>query len=185
MPIPRTHVIAAHAVVYAAALAGALLAGQPVAWPATLLLGAVLIALSTIDAATLRLPDVLTLPLAAAGVLLAVPLGAAAVATRAVEAGLAFALLAGAGLLYRRLRGHDGLGLGDAKLLAAAAAWLGLASLPLVLLVGSGTALAAVAAARLAGRPVGRATPIPFGPFLAFAMWLVWLYAGLASPDAG
>ena len=45
---------------------------------------------------------------------------------------------------YRRLRGRDGLGGGDAKLIAAAGAWCGLAALPLVVL---GSALIGLLAA--------------------------------------
>src|SRR3546814_16185239 len=54
-----------------------------------------------------------------------------------VVALLGFALLAGLGFFYRRWRGRDGLGLGDAKLAAAGGAWLGWAALPSILLLAS------------------------------------------------
>ena len=84
-------------------------------------------------------------------------------------------------LIYRRLRGRDGLGLGDAKLLAAAGAWVGASGLPSVL---AGAALAALAAAgglTLAGTRLDRHSALPFGPFLAAATWLVWLFGPIAS----
>ena len=58
--------------------------------------------------------------------------------------------------------------MGDARLLAAAGAWLGLGLLPFAMLLAVGIAL-------LAGRRVTAATAIPFGPFPAFATWLAWL----------
>ena len=78
--------------------------------------------------------------------------------------------------VYERLRSRPGLGLGDAKLLAAAGAWLGLEALPSVLLVATGTALFCVGMAVLLGKRITATSRIPFGPFLATAFWIVWLY---------
>jgi leader peptidase (prepilin peptidase)/N-methyltransferase len=73
--------------------------------------------------------------------------------------------------LYFRFRGHHGLGLGDVKLLAASAVWIGVAGIPMQLLVGSITALiAAVALHFAAGRTMTRKTVLPFGPFLALGL---------------
>ena len=79
-----------------------------------------------------------------------------------------YGLLAGLGYVYRRLRGRDGLGLGDAKLLAAAGAWLGLASLPWVVLAAALLGLLLALAQR---RPLQAETAVPFGPALALAFW--------------
>jgi len=49
-------------------------------------------------------------------------------------------------LTYRRLRGQDGLGRGDAKLLAAGGAWCGWSGLPLIVLISSALALIAAVA---------------------------------------
>ena len=76
--------------------------------------------------------------------------------------------------LYRRLRGRDGLGLGDAKLLAAAGAWLGLASLPWVVLAA---ALLGLVLALLRAGPLRAETAVPFGPPLALAFWVMFLLA--------
>ena len=113
-------------------------------------LGWTLIALSIIDARTFLLPDCLTLPLIAAGVghsaWINTPSGSpfghycleAAWSLAAAAAGfLVMALVAG---IFRRIRGIEGLGLGDAKLFAAAGAWLGMTALPSIMLVAAMTA---------------------------------------------
>jgi leader peptidase (prepilin peptidase)/N-methyltransferase len=79
------------------------------------------------------------------------------------------------GWAYSRLRGREGLGGGDPKLLGAIGAWLGWAVLPFVLLVAASVGLAAVLSARLAGREVRADTRLPFGPLLAVAGWVVWI----------
>lgn len=141
---------------------------------ATLLLAAVLAVLAIIDIRTGRLPDALTLPLVALGI------GATAVLEReqlglhAVAAVLGYASLWLVAMLYRRHRGHDGLGLGDAKLLAAAGAWLGPLALAPLVLVASLSALATMAVLRMAGRPVSLQSSLPFGPFLSAGFLLLW-----------
>ena len=72
--------------------------------------------------------------------------------------------------LYFRLRRRQGLGLGDVKLLAAAAIWVGIAGIPLLLLVASLAALAAAGILHLAGEKMTRQTALPFGPFLALGL---------------
>ena len=82
-------------------------------------------------------------------------------------------------LAYRRLRGRDGLGEGDAKLLAALGAWDGLERLSWVLLGGACFGLLLALWWRARGQAVGAGTAIPFGPCLALAGWVVWLHTGL------
>jgi leader peptidase (prepilin peptidase)/N-methyltransferase len=60
-------------------------------------------------------------------------------------------------------------------LLAASGAWVGATALPQVILVAAISALATAACLRLAGFRLGRHSPLPFGPFLALATWLLWL----------
>ena len=92
---------------------------------------------------------------------------------------LGFLTLYGLAAFYRHFRNKDGLGLGDAKLLAAAGAWVGIDGLPSVLLISSGVAVVGVLLAQLIGTKVTRDTRIPFGPFMAFGLWIVWLYGPL------
>jgi len=72
--------------------------------------------------------------------------------------------------LYFRLRQRQGLGLGDVKLLAAAAIWVGIAGIPMLLLVASLAALAAAGILHLTGEKMTRQTALPFGPFLALGL---------------
>ena len=120
--------------------------------------------LARIDLAERRLPNRLTLPLVAAGLLLAALREAAVPWDEIAAAALGYALLALLGEAYWRMRQIEGLGLGDAKLFAAAGAWLGLAALPWVLLIASLGALIGVAAGLT--RTEGG---IAFGPWLAGA----------------
>jgi len=144
--------------------------------------GWTLLALALIDRRHFILPDVLTLPLVPAGLAVAwfaVPEAAALVDNLAGAVGgyLVFFLVAWA---YRRWRGRDGLGAGDAKLLAGLGAWVGASGLPSVVLLAAGLALAAALVGGLrGGRRLSRLDRVPFGPFLAAAGWLVWLYGPL------
>ncbi|GAC1340655.1 MAG: A24 family peptidase [Acetobacteraceae bacterium] len=139
--------------------------------------GWALLALSWIDWEHMILPDALTLPLIPAGLLATLWLAPELAADHAVAAALGYTLLRGLALVYRRLRGRDGLGEGDAKLLAALGAWVGIEGLPLVLLGGALAGLAAALLLRLGGREMTASTALPFGPFLSLAAWLV-LIAG-------
>lgn len=138
-------------------------------------LGWILLALGWIDWRCFRLPDVLTLPLLLLGLVSCALLGPAMLADHAGACLLGYLLFLGIARGYRRLRGRDGLGAGDAKLLAAGGAWLGLAWLPMLVLLG---ALATLAVALLRGG--GRLDPdlrVPFGPGLAAALWVLWLWS--------
>lgn len=152
-----------------------------IAWP-TALLGWTLLALAVIDARTLILPDVLTWPLVAGGLAVAWLLDPPAVADHAIGAVAGWGGFRLIGGLYAALRRRPGLGAGDAKLMAAAGAWVGWQGLPAVILIGSLCALAAVAAAVVLRRPITGSTAIPFGPFLALGLWLTWLYGPIGLP---
>lgn len=144
-------------------------------WVASLL-GWVLLALGWIDALCFRLPDVLTLPLLLAGLALTGLDAPDDLPWHALGAAGGYLALRGIAIGYRLLRGREGLGAGDAKLLAAAGAWLGPAALPWLVLIAAVVALAWAGVAALAGRSVQATTVLPFGPFLAAAFWLLWLY---------
>jgi len=162
----------------AVAVAGwaAAAADGPDVWLACLL-GWTLLTAAWIDFRTMILPDVLTLPLLAAGLIVTAAISPDALADHALAAALGYLALFGTARAYRRLRGRDGLGIGDAKLLAALGAWLGLSALPMVLVLASCSGLLVAAVGMLLGKRVSVATAIPFGPFLSLAGWLSWLYA--------
>lgn len=138
------------------------------------LLGWTLLALAVIDMRTMLLPDVLTGPVLVLGLVVAGAGGRLGDGVAGALVGFAvFALIA---LAYRRWRGRDGLGLGDAKLLGAAGAWVGWAGLPSIVLLASVAALivAVPMTLRVAGQVDRR--EIAFGPYLAGATWVTVMY---------
>lgn len=143
------------------------------------ILGWWLLALGWIDLRHWLLPDLLTLPLILAGLAAALLFDPDTVSDRALGAALGYLALRLVGYVYRKVRGRDGLGEGDAKLLAAAGAWVGVSGLPQTIFLAAAAALLVAACLRLAGFRLGAASALPFGPFLALAAWLVWLLPAL------
>jgi leader peptidase (prepilin peptidase)/N-methyltransferase len=142
-------------------------------------LGWTLLALALIDARHMILPDILTLPLVLAGLGFAWFLEPDRIVDHAAGAAIGWLLFWAVSRLYRLLRGRDGLGEGDAKLLAASGAWVTWAGLGPVMLAAALTGLGVALVGWLRGGKATATTAIPFGPPLAFATWLVWLYAPL------
>lgn len=162
----------------------ALLAFSTLATPSAALLTAVgwwLLLLALVDAEHGRLPDLLTLPLLvtglAAAAMLPVP-GLVGLAASGLGAVLGFLSFAAVGRLYLAWRGRVGLGGGDAKLLAALGAWVGVDGLAPVIL---GAALLALGFALRSG--LRRAEDaLAFGPWLAIAGGgLFWWQLSAAS----
>ncbi len=128
---------------------------------------ALLVAMTAIDIDTQYLPDDLTIPLIGLGIA-AAGFGWTAVTLEDAAWGAfwGFASLWGVNRLYRALRGHDGMGGGDFKLLAGLGALLGWKLLPAIVLLSSVVG-AAVGIALIGARRLGWSRPIPFGPYLA------------------
>jgi len=174
-PIARFHLhieLAAIAVV-AAAMAADPHADAVAAWR-DCGLGWTLLALAWIDAETLLLPDALTLPLLLAGLAAAWP-DIDALTDRAAGAAVGYLAFRAVAAGYRAARGRAGLGAGDAKLLAAGGAWLGLERLPALILLAALAGLAHALLVTRRRRRLTAATAVPFGPALAFAIFALWL----------
>jgi len=128
---------------------------------------AALVALAFIDLDTTFLPDDLTLPLMWAGIVSAalgwIPVTLAASVGGAVAGYLALWVVFHA---YRLIRGKEGMGAGDFKLLAALGAWMGWQAIPSIILLSSAVG-AIVGIALIVFRRHDREVPIPFGPYLA------------------
>ncbi len=147
-------------------------------------LGALMLAISVTDARRYLIPNEFTAAAAALALVRAGTIGPDAGAGAllwAVARALAIALpLLGLMAGYRALRGRDGLGLGDVKLAAVAGAWLGLPALFAAIELA---ALAAIGAyllnAGLKRAPLKSTALLPFGTFLAPAIWLGWLAEAL------
>jgi leader peptidase (prepilin peptidase) / N-methyltransferase len=135
-----------------------------------------LLTLGWIDLRRWLLPDALTLPLIIIGLALAAVFAREQLIDRAFGAVLGYLGLRAIALVYRALRRREGLGQGDAKLLAAAGAWVGASALPQIIFGAALAALITVVALRLAGVRLEAHSALPFGPFLALATWLIWLF---------
>lgn len=144
-----------------------------------LFFGGVFIVASFIDFDSYILPDFLTLPGTAA---------ALAASAFVLDVGWKGALLGaavGGGTflavqrLYRALRGHEGLGTGDVKLMFLIGALRGPLAIPLVLTVGATSALAASLAYVLRPGGKGMQTAVPFGPFLCLGCMAEILFGRL------
>jgi leader peptidase (prepilin peptidase)/N-methyltransferase len=133
------------------------------------------LALGVIDARHFILPDVLTLSLVLAGFLWGVLVDPSQSVDRAMGALAGFGFLHALAWGYRRWRGREGLGEGDARLLAAGGAWLGWAALPDVLLVAALLGLVGFLTVARSSAASLREMKLPFGPCLAAAIWLVWV----------
>jgi leader peptidase (prepilin peptidase)/N-methyltransferase len=114
------------------------------------------------------IPDELNLLIAVLGLIKTIldggPTDAFGALCQAAAIGALFWLLR---RLYFSWRRAHGLGLGDVKFLAAAGTWIGIAGLPILLLIATSLALAAAGSLQLAGREMNRKASLPFGPFLA------------------
>jgi leader peptidase (prepilin peptidase)/N-methyltransferase len=140
-------------------------------------LGWTLLTAAWIDAEHFRLPDTLTMSLLLLGLAVAwLADGLPLALDHAIAAAAGYLLFRAVAATYCLLRGREGLGEGDAKLLAAAGAWVGLAALPLVVLAGALLGIALALLHWLRGRAPSGLDRIPFGPPLASATWLVWVY---------
>lgn len=139
-------------------------------------LGWGLLTLSAIDLRCYRVPDFLTLPLIILGVVFNGITFPEQVIHFVIGAMVGYILFVLVAFLYKRMRGREGLGLGDAKLMAAAGAWVGWQGLPSVIMIA---ALLGIIVGVLWGWKNGRelsTTKIPFGPFLSFSIWIIWVY---------
>jgi leader peptidase (prepilin peptidase)/N-methyltransferase len=148
--------------------------GSGAAGAAALVLLYCLIVLTAIDLDTFLVPDDITLPLVWLGLFVNLTATFAPVADAVVGAMFGYGLLWGSNMLYRWLRGGDGIGYGDFKLLAALGAWMGWTAVPGIL----GGAIAAAGLVGLSMRVLGGQSDarLPFGPYLAGAGLLVLLY---------
>jgi leader peptidase (prepilin peptidase)/N-methyltransferase len=149
-------------------------------------LAALMLAVAAVDARRYIIPNELTAPAAALALLRATISGS--------EPGLASALWSAASgiatalpllilmIAYRRWRGRDGLGLGDVKLAAVAGAWLAWSTILGVIELATLSALCAyVVNGYIRNRPFKATEFLPFGLFLAPAIWFGWLFEALTN----
>lgn len=140
-----------------------------------LVLTSFLIAASGIDIRTQLLPDSLTLPLMWLGLIASLDNLYMPAKPALLGAIVGYASLWSVWWLFKQATGKEGMGHGDFKLLAALGAWCGLSGLlPIILL--SAVAGAIIGSIMLAVQGRDRSTPIPFGPYLAIAGWVTFMW---------
>ena len=136
-----------------------------------------LLYLAYFDLRTFRLPDIVTLPLIFIGLLFngLSDQGFASIQDSIIGTTLGYTGLWLLNAIYRALKKQNGIGMGDAKLLAALGAWLGWQTLPNILLIASLTGLIGGIIWLVWNKQNHRAA-FPFGPFLAIAgiIELLW-----------
>jgi len=144
-------------------------------------LALIVLAIAAIDARWFIIPN----ELSAAGFALALA-NAAVLAPHAIVEAVGLAMLRAAVLallflglriVYRRLRGREGIGLGDVKLAGVMGAWLGWVTIPIAVEIAALSAIAVYVVRHHArGRPLDAGLKFPFGLFLAPSIWLCWLF---------
>jgi leader peptidase (prepilin peptidase)/N-methyltransferase len=180
------------AVAIAASSSGALLGlafGEPHRIGASAFLAGCMAVIAIDDARRLRVPDSWNLA-AALGGFVAAWLGAGPTLAESVTAtggaALQAGLCGGAFLLlreaYLRFRGTEGLGLGDVKLAATGGIWLGWQIFAVTVMLAAFVALVWVARQAAVSRAWRRDRKIPFGAFLAPAIWVCWYGAQFVPP---
>ncbi|WP_165727141.1 A24 family peptidase [Pseudoalteromonas sp. 31A1] len=135
----------------------------------------ILVALTFIDIDHMLLPDQLTLPLLWLALIASV-MGYTITPTDAIiGAACGYLSLWSVFWLFKLLTGKEGMGYGDFKLLAVFGALLGWQSLLTIILLSSVVgAIIGIALLSIQGKD--KATPIPFGPYLAIAGWIAMLW---------
>lgn len=137
----------------------------------------ILVGASGIDWRTTLLPDSFTLPLLWLGLLLSTITLFVSPVQAIWGAAVGYLSLWSVYWGFKLLTGKEGMGYGDFKLLAALGAWCGLSSLLSIVLLSS-LAGAIIGSTALAIQGRDRATPIPFGPYLAVAGWIQFVWGG-------
>jgi len=134
-----------------------------------------LVALTFIDIDHMLLPDQITLPLVWLALIAAVLGYTVTPADAIIGAACGYLSLWSVFWLFKLLTGKEGMGYGDFKLLAVFGALLGWQSLLTIILLSSVVgAIIGIALLTIQGKD--KATPIPFGPYLAIAGWITMLW---------
>jgi leader peptidase (prepilin peptidase)/N-methyltransferase len=143
-------------------------------------LALIMLAIAVVDAQRFLIPDSLNAAGLALGVVHSVVLGQGDIGAALAEAVLRAVLLVLAffalRLMYARLRGRQGIGLGDVKLAAVAGSWLGWSTMPIAVEIAALSALSVYVLRRYALRhPLRPTSRLPFGLYFAPAIWVGWL----------
>ncbi|MEL7453506.1 MAG: A24 family peptidase [Pseudomonadota bacterium] len=132
-----------------------------------------LLALCWFDFDRMILPNFLTYPLIVTGLVRAWFVEAP-ILDHILGSIIGYTIVVVINFVWRKRRGRDGMGLGDAKLFSACGAWFGALAIPMIFLIASGSALALiVVTGKLRADTADQ--PFAFGPFIVLAFWTMWV----------
>ena len=134
-----------------------------------------LVALTMIDAKTQLLPDNITLPLLWLGILVNTSELYTDLESSVLGAAAGYLILWSIYKLFKLFTGKEGMGYGDFKLLAALGAWMGWMMLPQIILLSSLVG-AIIGVTMIIASKHDKSIPIPFGPYLAIAGWIAFIW---------
>ncbi len=148
------------------------------AWGAGL--AVLMVAIAAVDARRFIIPDELTVAALALGLACAAvedaDIWAQALALAALRGAIPALAFLGVRAGYRRWRGCEGIGLGDVKLAGIAGVWLDWPTIPIAIEIAALAALGTYMVMHLYFRCTVRPTTrLPFGLFLAPAIWIAWI----------
>lgn len=142
-------------------------------------LAVLMIAIAAVDARHFIIPDKLVLAALVLGLLeasLSETDRLGSFLNSALRSVVLAALFLGFRVGYRRIRGREGLGLGDVKLAAVGGLWLSWMMAAIAVDIAALAALASVVISAVRGQKISGQTKVPFGLFFAPALWLAWLF---------
>mgnify|MGYP002713030980 FL=1 len=134
-----------------------------------------LIALTMIDFHKQLLPDSITLPLMWLGLISAIFNVYVDLESAVIGAIAGYLSLWTVYQVFKLATGKEGMGFGDFKLLAALGAWMGWKMLPMIILLSSAVG-AVIGIALIIFTKHDKRVPIPFGPYLAIAGWIAFIW---------
>ncbi len=138
-------------------------------------LGLILLAIIHYDFKSLRIPNLMNVALAGLGLFISLK------ADRSffdimISVVVMTVILGGMMLLYQRLRGQSGLGMGDVKFVIAAGFWIEISAMPIFMLLSSSMALLYYTVVSKGELGKIKHQHVPFGPFLCFGLWTTYFY---------
>ena len=134
-----------------------------------------LICLTFIDYDHQYLPDNITLPFLWLGLFLNINGLYVDLTSAVLGAIIGYLILWLVYQLFKRITGKEGMGYGDFKLLAMLGAWLGWQALPAIILISTLVG-SVIGISLIVFKKHHKDHPIPFGPYLAIAGWIVLLW---------
>jgi len=134
------------------------------------------IAISIVDIRTFRIPNILNIALFIAGIIFWISYDATVLPMQIIYAVIVASFFWAVRYAVSKYLGRVALGLGDVKLAGASAMWFSPHLFPVYLFVASSTGLLFALAKPMIGKSITKDGKVPFGPFLAVSLVIVWFF---------